>query len=139
MPRIELRDSSDASEVRPYTLASIEQVFRQLVRVGGGKILKVEEIPGQHHPGGGCQMGEDPATSVTDAFGRTHDHENLFVVGGATAVTSGCTNSTLTFAALALRQAAEIGKPFAEKQAAEPTRREELRAPGSGLTGRKEG
>jgi hypothetical protein len=24
-------------------------------------------------------MGSDPSTSVTDPWGRTHDHENLFV------------------------------------------------------------
>ena len=57
-------------------------------------------------------MGDDPATSVTDRYGRSHDHENLFIVGAPTAVTSGCTNGTLTFAALALRSATEIEKPF---------------------------
>ena len=36
-------------------------------------------------PAGGCRMGADPATSVCDSFGRTHDHANLFVVGVADA------------------------------------------------------
>ena len=35
-------------------------------------------------PAGGCRMGTDPATSVCDSHGRTHDHENLFVVGAPT-------------------------------------------------------
>ena len=48
-------------------------------------------------------MGTDPATSVVDSHGRTHDHENLFVVGSPTLPTGGCTNGTLTFVALALR------------------------------------
>jgi quinoprotein glucose dehydrogenase len=55
-------------------------------------------------------MGADPATSVVDSYGRTHDHENLFVVGSPTLPTGGCTNGTLTFVALALRSAALIAK-----------------------------
>jgi quinoprotein glucose dehydrogenase len=55
-------------------------------------------------------MGSDPASSVVNSFGRTHDHENLFVVGAPTTPTGGCTNGTLTFVALTLRSAEEIGK-----------------------------
>jgi quinoprotein glucose dehydrogenase len=53
-------------------------------------------------------MGTDPSTSVCDSFGRTHDHANLFVVGAPTLPTGGCTNGTLTFAALTLRSANEV-------------------------------
>ena len=52
----------------------------------------------------------DPATSVCDSHGRTHDHENLFVVGAPTMPTGGCTNGTLTFVALTLRSADEIAR-----------------------------
>ena len=52
-------------------------------------------------------MGTDPATSVCDSFGRTHDHENLFVIGAPTLPTGGCTNGTLTFVAVSLRSADE--------------------------------
>jgi quinoprotein glucose dehydrogenase len=45
---------------------------------------------------------------VTDSVGRTHDHENLWVVGSPTLPTGGTTNGTLTFVALALRSATEI-------------------------------
>ena len=62
------------------------------------------------HPAGGCRMGTDPATSVCDSFGRTHDHENLFVVGAPTLPTGGCTNGTLTFVALTLRSAERIAE-----------------------------
>jgi len=55
-------------------------------------------------------MGTDPAASVVDSFGRTHDHENLFVVGAPTTPTGGCTNGTLTFVALTLRSADEIAR-----------------------------
>ena len=64
----------------------------------------------QDHPAGGCRMGEDPATSVVDSWGRTHDHENLFVVGASTCVSASCAKATLTFCALALRSAEEIAR-----------------------------
>jgi len=57
-------------------------------------------------------MGGDPATSVVDPWGRTHDHENLFVVGAPTIVSGGCNNGTLTFSAVSLRSAEEIGREY---------------------------
>jgi quinoprotein glucose dehydrogenase len=90
------------------------------------------------HPSGGCRMGVDPVTSVCDGFGRCHDHENLFILGAPTCVTGGCVNSTLTFVALALRSAAEVGKAFPrrtrpseaddESEAAQPRRPAEASA-----------
>jgi quinoprotein glucose dehydrogenase len=55
-------------------------------------------------------MGGDPSSSVVDGLGRTHDHENLFVVGAPTCVSASCANATLTFCALSLRSAKEIAK-----------------------------
>jgi len=49
---------------------------------------------------------------VVDSWGRSHDHENLFVVGAPTMVSGGCSNGTLTFAALSLRSAEEIGRAY---------------------------
>ncbi|MEE8146011.1 MAG: GMC oxidoreductase [Longimicrobiales bacterium] len=50
------------------------------------------------------------AEAVVDRFGRSHDHENLFVVGVPTVVSGGCANGTLTFSAMALRSAEAIGE-----------------------------
>ena len=58
----------------------------------------------------------DPATSVVDSWGRTHDHENLFVVGAPTCVSGSCANATLTFCALALRSAHEIERGSAQRE-----------------------
>ena len=87
-------------------------LLREMARAGGGELLSARSDPFQDHPAGGCRMGSDPATSVTDAWGRTHDHENLYVAGAPTCVSGGCANATLTFCALSLRTAAEIGKDF---------------------------
>lgn len=55
------------------------------------------------HEVGGARMGDDPATSVADAFSRVWDCPNLVLGDGATFVTSGWQNPTLTEMALCLR------------------------------------
>jgi quinoprotein glucose dehydrogenase len=81
-----------------------------LARADEGKVVATSEGGYLDHPAGGCRMGADPAASVCDSFGRTHDHENLFVVGAPTLPNAGCTNGTLTFVALTLRSAEEIAR-----------------------------
>ncbi|MDI1227842.1 MAG: GMC family oxidoreductase [bacterium] len=61
-----------------------------------------------HHQMGMTRMGDDAKTSVTDHFGRCHDHANLFIAGASLFPSSSCVNPTLTIAALALRTADEI-------------------------------
>jgi quinoprotein glucose dehydrogenase len=63
-------------------------------------------------------MGKDPQTSVVDARGRAHDHENLFVVGAPTMLSAGCANGTLTFVALTLRTAEAVGESFPRRREA---------------------
>ena len=109
MPKITLRDSTESAALREYSERSIVELFQRMAKAGGGSLLSSRPDDFQDHPGGGCRMGSDPSTSVTDPDGRTHDHENLFVVGAPTAVTGGCANSTLTYCALALRSAAVAG------------------------------
>jgi len=83
-------------------------VFNQLAKANNGRVFGISEGNYLDHPGGGCRMGTDPAASVCDSDGRTHDHDNLFVVGSPTLPTGGCTNGTLTFVALTLRSATPI-------------------------------
>jgi choline dehydrogenase-like flavoprotein len=54
---------------------------------------------------GTARMGEDPATSVVDRWGRAHDVPNLFIIDGSIFVTGACVNPTPTIQALALRTA----------------------------------
>jgi quinoprotein glucose dehydrogenase len=94
----------------PAVHQHINGVFARLAQADNGKVSRVREGDYLDHPAGGCRMGADPATSVCDSFGRTHDHENLFVVGAPTLPNAGCTNGTLTFVAVTLRSASEIAK-----------------------------
>ena len=52
---------------------------------------------------GTARMHEDPELGVVDADLRSHDVENLYVVGSAVFPTGGHANPTLTVVALAHR------------------------------------
>jgi len=58
-----------------------------------------------NHVMGGAIMGRDPNNSVVDADCRTHDHENLYIAGGATMPSASCINSTLSMVAVSLMMA----------------------------------
>jgi quinoprotein glucose dehydrogenase len=110
LPALSLRDDPVSAEARASSEEAIRALFADLARAGGGTVLSTRSDGFQDHPAGGCRMGRDPSTSVTDSWGRTHDHPNLFVVGAPTCVSMSCANGTLTFCALSLRAAQEIGK-----------------------------
>ncbi len=54
------------------------------------------------HNMGTARMGEDPATSVVNAWGRAHEVRNLFVIDGSVFTTSAGVNPTSTIQAVAL-------------------------------------
>jgi choline dehydrogenase-like flavoprotein len=110
MPKIEHRLDEATLAREAATKAHVRGVFEALAKNSNGRVVNTSEGDYLDHPGGGCRMGADPGTSVCDSYGRTHDHENLFVVGAPTTPTGGCTNGTLTFVALTLRSAAEIAR-----------------------------
>jgi quinoprotein glucose dehydrogenase len=104
LPVIRHRVDAASEARRAATRAHFESLFAQLAKAGDGRAGQIGALNYHDHPCGGCRMGTDPATSVVDGYGRTHDHENLFVLGSPTLPTGGCTNGTLTFVALALRE-----------------------------------
>jgi choline dehydrogenase-like flavoprotein len=55
------------------------------------------------HQAGTCRMGADPKTSVVDANGRVHGHDNLFLADASVHVTNGGFNPVLTIMALSYR------------------------------------
>ncbi len=116
LPTIDHRIDADARSREDATKSHILEIFKKLARADDGKILSTEFHSYFDHPAGGCRMGEDPATSVCDSFGNTYDHPNLFVVGSPTLPTGGCTNGTLTFAALTLRSAKQLAKTFGKSK-----------------------
>lgn len=56
-----------------------------------------------NHPLGGYVCGEDPTNSVVDPFLRSHDHPNLYILGGGCFNSTSALNPTHTIAATTLQ------------------------------------
>ena len=121
--RITLSSEKDAMGIpKPEAHYSIGDYTRRAAEVSKADFAKIAELMGgtglrysaegnfanNQHITGTMSMGNDPASSVVDAFGRTHDHENLFVCSTGVMPTAATMNSTLTAVALALRTAEHI-------------------------------
>jgi choline dehydrogenase-like flavoprotein len=65
------------------------------------------------HQCGTARMGADPAASVVDSYGRSHDVPNLWIVDASVLPTSAAVNPALTIAALALRAGAKLREEMA--------------------------
>jgi quinoprotein glucose dehydrogenase len=110
LPVLTMRDDPLSRELRGFTEEHLLGIFAKLAKAGDGRVMRSNVDSFQDHPGGGCRMGDDPAQSVVNSHGRSHDHENLFVIGAPTMVSASCANGTLTMCALSLRAAEEIGR-----------------------------
>jgi choline dehydrogenase-like flavoprotein len=90
-------------------LALVARLKKVLRRAGYPLVLaRAFDRRTPSHQCGTARMGADPATSVVDAFCRSHDHGNLFIVDASVLPTSAAVNPALTIAALALRTARHI-------------------------------
>lgn len=69
---------------------------------------RVSMVPASRHVMGTTRMGDDPATSVVDRYGRMHGLENVVVADSSVFVTSTGYGPTLTLVALAMRAAAAM-------------------------------
>ncbi|MFJ8625029.1 GMC family oxidoreductase [Kitasatospora sp. NPDC093550] len=68
---------------------------------------------GAGHLMGTMRMGADKATAVVDAWGNSHDHPGIWIVGSSVFPTGGTANPTLTVAALTLRTADALAAALA--------------------------
>ena len=92
----------------PNTDAMLEYGYekgRQMYESLGATEVFTHEGFGATHNMGTCRIGDDPATSVCNSYGQTHDIDNLFVSDGSLFTTAGSANPTLTIISLMLRQA----------------------------------
>jgi gluconate 2-dehydrogenase alpha chain len=76
-----------------------------------GLVAPVDTPSQSRHVMGTMRMGNDPATSVCDRFGKLHDLGNVWCADGGLFPTSSGFNPTLTLQALALWVAANIVNP----------------------------
>jgi choline dehydrogenase-like flavoprotein len=101
VPIVTYKDHKNTIAVREYGKRKAKELYTAL---GAERVLHGGMIPATHNMGV-ARIGEDPATSVCNPWGQTHDINNLFVSDGSLFPTSGCANPTLTIVTLALRQA----------------------------------
>jgi choline dehydrogenase-like flavoprotein len=80
----------------------------EMIEASGAKFVQSyvqpNPVPGWGiHEVGVARMGDDPKTSVLNAFCQTHDVKNLFVMDGSCFVSIACQNPTLTIMAITVR------------------------------------
>jgi choline dehydrogenase-like flavoprotein len=87
-----------------------------MLESSGAEVFSISESPNTNHEIGGCSMGTDPKTSVLDAYCRSHDVPNLYVVDASAFPSSSEKNPTLTIMALALRTADHIADRLQKRE-----------------------
>jgi choline dehydrogenase-like flavoprotein len=100
---IEARDGENEANLRKDAADTIEEVLHDS---GWEIICKTDKVnpPGYSiHEVGTCRMGNDPKKSVLNKWCQSHDVKNIFVVDGASFVTSGWQNPTMTILSLSMR------------------------------------
>ncbi len=105
-PKITYKLSDNSRRMLDHSIAR----GTEILKTAGAREI-TSRAPLSHagwHLMGTARMGHDPATSVVNAWGRSHDVRNLFVVDGSLFVTSGGVNPTATIQALALYVADSI-------------------------------
>ena len=110
VPVVNYRNHPNSVALRTFALQKARAMYESL---GANAVHDMIDVFPATHNMGTARMGEDPANSVCDAWGRTHDVENLYVCDGSLFPTAGCENPTLTIVALALRQADHIAAQLA--------------------------
>jgi len=113
--RVELADETDKFGLRVAKVTfGLHDNDKKVAKAGVEKTTEIMYAAGAQevvqearyaHLVGGARMGNDPRTSVTDSFGRTHDIPNLFICDGSLLPTQGSANPGLTIQALAARTA----------------------------------
>lgn len=105
VPLVRISNSLDRDAIALYEHASREGVA---VLKAAGARESWNGILATSHALGGTVIGTDPATSVCDPFGRTHEIENLAIAGGSLFPTAGGGSPTFTIYALADRAAEHL-------------------------------
>ena len=102
-----LRISMSHGENEAALMEDAAATAAEMLEAAGAKDIKIQsrvEMPGMAiHELGTARMGTDPKRSVLNPFNQTHDVKNLFVMDGASFVSSACQNPTLSMMAITVR------------------------------------
>jgi choline dehydrogenase-like flavoprotein len=90
--------------------AAVTQINQIAALFNAADLHITTALNANNHIMGGCIMGNDPKDSVVNGDCRAHDHENLWIPGGAAIPSASVVNSTLSMAALGIKAADNISK-----------------------------
>ena len=100
-PKLNYRTSENSERLLRW---HEQRATESLQTAGASKVIVAPAIRNTGwHLLGTTKMGHDPATSVVNGDGRSHDVPNLYIFDGSTWPTSSGTNPTATIAAMSLR------------------------------------
>jgi choline dehydrogenase-like flavoprotein len=105
-PKVDYRISENTRKLLAFSLDRMGELHDAAGAVDTFPVEIWVDLPG--HLLGTARMGDDPARSVVDSWGKVHDADNVYIADGSTFVTSGSANPTATISALALRVARGI-------------------------------
>jgi len=97
IPRVTFSYSDNDKRLQKHAL----KFMGRMLEAAGGRDLWTSDDTS--HIMGTCRMGDDPATSVVNADGRSWDIPNLWICDGSLFPTTGGVNPSLTIQALACR------------------------------------
>ena len=100
-PKVIYRNSENTRRLLAFHLARAKEAMA----ASGATDVSTTELMRDcgWHLMGTCRMGEDPARSVVDQWGRSHEVPNLYIFDGSVFVTSSGFNPTATICAVTLR------------------------------------
>jgi choline dehydrogenase-like flavoprotein len=101
LPKPRIHFTNGENELRMNRHA--ETLMRQIWEKAGAQ--EIWSFPRNAHVIGTCRMGDDPASSVVDAEGRSHDIPNLWICDNSVFPSALSVNPALTIMALSLRTA----------------------------------
>ncbi|GJL83983.1 MAG: hypothetical protein DHS20C01_36170 [marine bacterium B5-7] len=108
VPRVTIRQGDNEIAMQQH----MRQKLDDILQASGAHDIRIITASGNlgTHLLGTCRMGSDPKTSVTDASGKTHQIEGLYIADGSLFPTTTPANPTLTIQALATRIAHLIAR-----------------------------
>ncbi len=121
---LELADETDALGIKRAKIhlsygpneekldAHARRTMRAIWEAAGA--TDIWESPRAAHTIGTCRMGDDPASSVVDRWGRSHEIPNLWICDNSVFPSSLAANPALTIMALSLRTARAFLDPGLE-------------------------
>lgn len=104
-PKVHYKVSENTRRMMDFHL---QRTLEAHYAAGAKKAWITGRVNTSGHIMGTAKMGNDPKTSVVNAYGRTHDVPNLYIVDGSVFTTSTGVNPTNLICALAKRTATHI-------------------------------